>query len=62
MSEFDMPFPEESKQDKKKIETAKLLSKSLIYAFAIFGLIFVLILFLIFGMLRPQGKTVAQVP
>lgn len=62
MNEFDLPFPEESKQDRKKIETAKLLSKSLIYAFAIFGLIFVIILFLILGMLRPQGKVVASVP
>ena len=62
MNEFDLPFPEESKQDRKKIETAKLLSKSLIYAFAIFGLIFVIILFLILGMLRSQGKVVASVP
>ena len=62
MSEFEMPFPDESKQDKRKIETAKLLSKSLVYAFAIFGLIFVIILFLILGMLRPQGRVIAPVP
>ncbi len=62
MNEFDMPFPKESKQDKKKIEVAKLLTKSLIYAFAIFGLIFILILFLILGMLRPQGKKLSPVP
>ena len=62
MSEFEMPFPEEGKQDKRKIEAAKLLSKSLIYAFAIFGLIFVIILFLILGMLRPQGQNVVDVP
>ena len=48
--------------DDKKIKTSKLLSKALIYAFAIFGLIFVVILFLILGMLRPQGKTVLPVP
>ena len=62
MNEFDMPFPKESKQDKKKIEAAKLLSKSLIYAFAIFGLIFVIILFFFLCMLRSQGEVIASVP
>lgn len=62
MTTFTEPFPEITTKNHKKIKVAKLLSKSLIYAFALFGLIFILILFAVLGMLKPQTPYVAKVP
>ena len=62
MREFDEPFPEIKKKEYKKVVVAKLLSKSLVYAFALFGLIFILILFALLGFFKPQANYVAQIP
>lgn len=56
-----MPFPM-VKNSRKKLLAARLLMKSAVYAFALFGLLFVSILLLVLYMLRQDGGVVAEVP
>ena len=62
MNTLDETLSKKSKKDIRRIRTIKLLSKSLVYAFAIFGIVFIVVLFAILSMLKPQGSYVANVP
>ena len=62
MNTLDETLPKKSPKDIRRIKTIKLLSKSLVYAFAIFGIVFIVVLFAILSMLKPQGSYVANVP
>lgn len=61
MLEPTTPFPEKSLR-RRKIINAKILIKSLIYAFAIFGLLFIIFLLSIIGLLRQEAGTTTAVP
>lgn len=57
MSKAETPFPKSSLK-KHKMLTARILLKSIIYAFAIFGILFILLLVTILGLLRQEsGKS-----
>lgn len=60
MSELKTPFPVCSRR--KKSLAARILVKSVIYAFAIFGILFILLLFAVLGILRQENVTTAAVP
>lgn len=63
MSEFNTPFPDVNiKKNKKKVLAAKILLKSLVYSFAIFGILFVLLLIVVISMLKPQASQLYVVP
>lgn len=63
MTEFDSPFPSvDIKKNKKKILAARILLKSLIYSFAIFGILFILLLIVVISMLKPQSAQIIPVP
>lgn len=62
MTDFNTPFPEVKKKNKKKIFAARLLLRSLIYSFAIFGILFILLLFVVLNLLRQDGGRVQPVP
>lgn len=61
MSEFDKPFPPIVIR-KRKILAAKILTKSLVYAFAIFGILFILLLLVVLGILRQDVKSSSIIP
>lgn len=61
MSEFDKPFPAIVIR-KRKLLAAKILTKSLVYAFAIFGILFILLLLVVLGILRQDMKSSSMVP
>ena len=61
MVEVSTPFPERKLRRKKVINT-KILIKSLVYAFAIFGLLFIIFLLSIIGLLRQETGAPAAVP
>lgn len=61
MSEFDTPYPV-VKKNKKKILATKILLKSLIYSFAIFGILFILLLLVVISMLRQESGVVTIMP
>ena len=62
MTDFNAPFPEVKRKNKKKIFAARLLLKSLIYSFAIFGILFIFLLFVVLGLLRQDGGRAQPVP
>lgn len=61
MSEFDKPFPAIVIR-KRKILAAKILTKSLVYAFAIFGILFILLLLVVLGILRQDMVSGSVIP
>lgn len=61
MAEFKTPFPE-IKVNSKKMRKTKLLLRTLVYSFAIFGLLFIVLLFAALGMLGGSSKITHPVP
>lgn len=61
MDNFDKPFPALAIR-KRKLIAGKILLKSLIYAFAIFGLLFILLLMIITALLRQDVTAAGDVP
>lgn len=61
MTELKSPFPSD-RRNKHKIFAARLLLKSLIYSFAIFGILFILLLLVVLGLLRKEGGSAAAMP
>lgn len=61
MPEITTPFPE-LRSKRKRILHTKILVKSVVYAFAIFGVLFILFLLAILGMLRQEAGMSATVP
>lgn len=61
MSELKTPFPRTA-TNKKNVFAIRILVKSLIYAFAIFGILFILLLLTVLGLLRQESTTAAVVP
>ncbi len=61
MDNFDKPFPALAIK-KRKLVAGKILLKSLIYAFAIFGLLFILLLMIVTALLRQDAGVVGDVP
>ena len=61
MKDFESPFPAVGR-DRKKQLAAKILLRSLLYAFALFGLLFIVLLFVILGILRQDTAVTAEVP
>lgn len=62
MADFKAPFPEVKKKNKRKIFAARLLLKSLIYSFAIFGILFIMLLFVVLGLIKQDTGGVVLVP
>lgn len=62
MTDFKAPFPEVKKKNKRKIFAARLLLKSLIYSFAIFGILFIMLLLVVLGLIRQDSGGVVLVP
>ena len=62
MTDFVKPFPEIKKKSKKKLLASRLLLKSLVYSFAIFGALFILLLLIVLGMIRQDMGNVVLVP
>lgn len=61
MTEFKSPFPE-MKVKKRKAIAARILLKSVTYSFAIFGLLFILLLLILINMLGRSSVAVKPVP
>lgn len=61
MNDFDKPFPAIAIR-KRKLVAGKILLKSLIYAFAIFGLLFILLLMIVMALLRQDVSVAGDVP
>lgn len=61
MDKFEVPFPTLNKNKKKALAT-KILLKSIIYSFAIFGLLFIVLLFIVLGMLRQDAGVTKSIP
>lgn len=61
MVELNSPFPSD-KRNKHKAFAARLLLKSLIYSFAIFGILFILLLLVVLGILRKDMGDTAVMP
>ncbi len=57
MTEPKTPFPSENHR-KMKAVSAKILLKSVVYAFAIFGILFILLLLVVLGLLRSDVSAV----
>ena len=62
MTDLKTPFPEVKEKNKKRIFAACLLLKSLIYSFAIFGILFILLLFVVLDLLHQDGGRAQPVP
>ena len=62
MTDLKTPFPEVKEKNKKRIFAACLLLKSLIYSFAIFGILFILLLFVVLDLLHQDGVRAKPVP
>lgn len=61
MSEKLTPFPKDTAKRKKKL-AVRILIKSLVYAFAIFGILFILLLLVILGLLRQEPGRATTIP
>lgn len=61
MDKIEAPFPALGKKRKKAL-AARILLKSVVYSFAIFGLLFILLLFIVLGMLKQSGGVIKAVP
>ena len=61
MSEKLKPFPKDTAKRKKKL-AVRILIKSLVYAFAIFGILFILLLLVILGLLRQEPGRATTIP
>lgn len=62
MTDFNAPFPEIKKKNKRKIFAARLLLKSLIYSFAIFGILFIMLLLVVLGLIKQDTGSAVLVP
>lgn len=62
MADFKAPFPEVKKKNKRKIFAARLLLKSLIYSFAIFGILFIMLLLVVLGLIKQDTGSAVLVP
>lgn len=61
MKDFDNPFPKMN-NDPKRIFAARLLLKSVMWAFAIFGVLFIILLLVVFNLIKGEAQTVPAVP
>ena len=61
MTEKLTPFPKDTAKRKKKL-AVRILIKSLVYAFAIFGILFILLLLVILGLLRQEPGRATTIP
>lgn len=61
MDNFEAPFPNITKSKKKTLAT-RILLRSVVYSFAIFGLLFIVLMFVLLGMLRQDAGIVKDVP
>lgn len=61
MNDFESPFPNLFKK-KKKIVATRILFKSVMYSFAIFGILFILLLLVVFGLIKQEAGVVKIVP
>ncbi len=61
MSEKLTPFPKDTAKRKKKL-AVRILIKSLVYAFSIFGILFILLLLVILGLLRQEPGRATTIP
>lgn len=61
MDKFEAPFPNVTKSKKKTLAT-RILLRSVVYSFAIFGLLFIVLMFVLLGMLRQDAGIVKDIP
>lgn len=61
MNQIETPFPA-LKTNRKKALATKILMKSVVYSFALFGLLFILLLLFVLNMLRQDDFVAAEVP
>ena len=61
MNQIETPFPA-LKTNRKKTLATKILMKSVVYSFALFGLLFILLLLFVLNMLRQDDFVAAEVP
>lgn len=61
MDKIETPFPATG-AGRKRTLAARLLMKSVVYSFALFGLLFIVLLVFVLGMLRQETGVVADVP
>lgn len=61
MNQIETPFPA-LKTNRKKALVTKILMKSVVYSFALFGLLFILLLLFVLNMLRQDDFVAAEVP
>lgn len=61
MDKFETPFPNPARNKKKTLAT-RILMRSVIYSFAIFGFLFIILMFVLLGMLRQDAGVVKKVP
>lgn len=61
MLEVENTFPKVVKK-RRKILATRILLKSVVYAFAIFGILFILLLMSVLGLLRQESGVVAKLP
>ena len=61
MKQIETPFPA-LKTNRKKALATKILMKSVVYSFALFGLLFILLLLFVLNMLRQDDFVAAEVP
>lgn len=61
MADLNSPFPAAGVARRKKL-AIKILVKSVIYAFALFGILFILLLLAVLGLIRQEAGPAAAVP
>lgn len=61
MNQIETPFPA-LKTNRKKALATKILVKSVVYSFALFGLLFIVLLLFVLNMLRQDDFVAAEVP
>ncbi len=61
MNQIETPFPA-LKTNRKKALATKILMKSVVYSFALFGLLFILLLLFVLNMLRQDDFVATEVP
>lgn len=61
MSEFKEPFPKLNKK-RSRILAARILGRSVVYAFAIFGILFILLLVAVLGILKQEVGILKTIP
>ena len=61
MADMNSPFPAVNVPRRKKL-AIKILVKSVIYAFALFGILFILLLLAVLGLIRQEAGPAAAIP